>query len=228
MDKTKSFKGKAIYNPSGKAGEYGYWACNFFTGCSNNCEYCYCKRGVMAHTWSDKPKLKACFRDEQHALGVFEKELKQNIDSLCEHGLFFTFTSDPFLPETTRLTFDAIKIATNNDVPVKTLSKRTDWFMDWYCRTELFLDKQHLVAFGFTLTGHDELELGASTNQARIKFMQRLHNAGFKTWASIEPIIDLTSSWQMISKFLEMDLFLHKKKQISCMLLQVEHFINLI
>ncbi|MCL2434964.1 MAG: hypothetical protein FWD09_02345 [Lentimicrobiaceae bacterium] len=67
----KKFKGKAIYNPSGKAGEYSYWACNFYTGCSNGCQYCYCKRGVMAHTWSDTPKLKACFKNKAHALEVF-------------------------------------------------------------------------------------------------------------------------------------------------------------
>ena len=35
------FNGKAIYNPKGKAGEYAPWACNFYTGCSNDCEYCY-------------------------------------------------------------------------------------------------------------------------------------------------------------------------------------------
>ena len=28
MKGNKNFKGKAIYNPSGKAGEYSYWACN--------------------------------------------------------------------------------------------------------------------------------------------------------------------------------------------------------
>lgn len=56
------FNGKAIYNPSGKAGEYSDWACNFYTGCSNNCDYCYCKKGVMSHVWSDTPKLKKCFR----------------------------------------------------------------------------------------------------------------------------------------------------------------------
>ncbi|KAA6320448.1 hypothetical protein EZS27_029784 [termite gut metagenome] len=37
----KPFNGKAIYNPSGKAGEYSYWACNFYNGCSNGCTYCY-------------------------------------------------------------------------------------------------------------------------------------------------------------------------------------------
>ena len=44
----KTFKGKAIYNPSGKAGEYSYWACNFYVGCSNGCEYCYCKKDILA------------------------------------------------------------------------------------------------------------------------------------------------------------------------------------
>lgn len=34
----KRFNGKAIYNPSGKAGEYSQWACNYFTGCSNECD----------------------------------------------------------------------------------------------------------------------------------------------------------------------------------------------
>lgn len=46
-----NFNGKAIYNPSGKAGEYSYWACNFYVGCSNMCEYCYCKKGFSAMLW---------------------------------------------------------------------------------------------------------------------------------------------------------------------------------
>jgi len=194
------FKGKAIYNPSGKAGEYSYWACNFYTGCSNDCEYCYLKRGVMARTWSKKPKLKACFRDEFHALEVFEKELEKNLDVLREHGLLITFTSDPFLPETIQLTFETINIAINNNVPIKLLSKRADWWSEWYAYANMFVDKQHLLAFGFTLTGHDELEPGASPNKARIRLMEKLHNAGFKTWASIEPVIDFASSLQMIAE----------------------------
>ncbi len=61
----KNFKGKAIYNPSGKAGEYSYWACNFYVGCSNGCEYCYCKKGILSGVMGqDKPQLKKCFKDE--------------------------------------------------------------------------------------------------------------------------------------------------------------------
>lgn len=31
-------KGKAIYKPAGKAGEYAKYACNFYVGCSNDCK----------------------------------------------------------------------------------------------------------------------------------------------------------------------------------------------
>ena len=57
--------------------------------------------------------------------------------------------------------------------------------------------KRH-IAFGLTLTGHDELEPNASTNAERIEAMRKLHEAGFKTWASIDPIIDFESSSDMI------------------------------
>lgn len=125
----KRFNGKAIYNPSGKAGEYSYWACNFYTGCSNNCDYCYCKKGIMSHVWSDTAQLKKAFKDEKDALRIFDKELLENLAELQEHGLFFTFTSDPFLSETFDLTRKAISICIDNFVPVKVLTKRAD-FLD--------------------------------------------------------------------------------------------------
>jgi DNA repair photolyase len=195
----KTFKGKAIYNPSGKAGEYSTWACNFYTGCANDCDYCYCKRGVMSHVWSLTPKLKKCFKDEEHALYMFEKELKVNLSELQKHGLFFTFTSDPFLQETSPLTISAINICIRNYVPVKILTKRADWEKLWnkYClctKSEVI----RFVAFGFTLTGRDDCEPNASPNAERINAMRKLHEAGFKTWASIEPIIDIDSSLKMI------------------------------
>lgn len=118
------FNGKAIYNPSGKAGEYSDWACNFYTGCSNNCDYCYCKKGVMSHVWSDTPKLKKCFRDDEEAISIFEKELLANLGELQEHGLFFSFTTDPMLPQTIDLTVRAIKICVHHSVNVKILTKR--------------------------------------------------------------------------------------------------------
>lgn len=196
----KRFNGKAIYNPLGKAGEYSYWACNFYTGCSNDCDYCYCKKGVMSHVWSNAPKLKKCFKDEKHAIEVFKNELMQNLTDLQEHGLFFTFTSDPMLPGAIELTKSACCCCVRNNVPIKILTKRAEFAKDFIDLLEH--DRNHgrsidwikLYAIGFTLTGHDELEPNASINAERIEAMQKLHDAGFKTWASIEPIVDLKAS----------------------------------
>lgn len=198
-----SFNGKAIYNPAGKAGEYAEWACNFYAGCSNGCEYCYLTKGWSAKTYEHRyPKLKAGFKDEEHALEVFEKELFKNIDELRQHGLFFSFTTDPMLSETIYLTLRSIAIALRHDVPVKVLTKRAD-FVDFAIFNPVLLleaEYKQRIAFGFTLTGHDELEQGASTNAERIDAMRQLHEAGFKTFASIEPIIDLDSSFRMICR----------------------------
>lgn len=207
----KNFNGKAIYNPSGKAGEYSYWACNFYVGCSNGCEYCYCKKGILAPVMGmDKPQLKKCFKDEKHALEVFEKELLANVDELRKHGLFFSFTTDPMLPETLDLTFAASGIAVHNyKVPVKILTKCTGWvdgFLDFMNNSNSDNEDREWrknYAFGFTLTGHDELEPGASTNAERIEAMRKLKEAGFKTWASIEPIIDFDSATRMIELSME-------------------------
>jgi DNA repair photolyase len=195
----KNFNGKAIYNPSGKAGEYSYWACNFYVGCSNSCTYCYCKKGILASAMGqDKPQLKKCFRNETHALEVFLKELTLNLNQLKKHGLFFSFTTDPLLPETESLTYWAMGHAVNNGIPVKVLTKCTQWIDDFLKLDFTDSDCQKYISIGFTLTGHDELEPFAATSAERIEAMKKLHNAGFKTWASIEPIIDFASSWNMI------------------------------
>lgn len=200
----KHFNGKAIYNPSGKAGEYSYWACNFYVGCYNDCEYCYCKKGILASQMGgNKPTLKKCFRNEGHAKDVFEKEMLQNRDELRKHGLFFSFTTDPMLHNTIGLTVFAMTLCICAEIPVKILTKRSD-FVD---SIKEYLDREFswkdnyksLIAFGFTLTGHDELEVNASSNADRIEAMKLLHERGYKTFASIEPIVDLESSLSMIN-----------------------------
>lgn len=201
---TKPFKGKAIYNPSGKAGEYSYWACNFYTGCSNDCDYCYCKRGVMSSVWSTEPQLKKGLVNNETALEIFKKELLSNIEQLKQHGLFFSFTTDPMLESTYWLTMSAVNICLANDVPVKILTKCTRKVLSVFFGNSVYKDyyreKKHLIAIGFTLTGHDELEKGASTNEERIEVMKMLHDEGFITFASIEPVIDYIASLKMILK----------------------------
>ena len=201
----EQFKGKAIYNPSGKAGEYSRWACNFYTGCSNGCEYCYCKKGILGHAMGgDTPTLKKCFRNELHAISVFFDELfdpitEQPKAGIKEHGIFLSFTTDPCLPETQVLHFAVIEACLMIQVPVQILTKCTAW-LDTEQGQQMLSNPnaQHHLAVGFTLTGHDELEPNAAPNATRIGAMKRIHEMGIKTFASVEPIIDIDSSYNMI------------------------------
>lgn len=193
-----AFKGKTIYNPSGKAGEYSYWACNFYNGCSIGCAYCFNKKGRGAKILGgNTPTLKKCFTDKAHALQIFEKELLSNILQLRQYGLFFSFTTDPMLVETRDLTYNAMILCLAHDVPVKILTKCADFVKEIKDNTFKFVRKN--IAIGFTLTGCDELEPGASSNIERVIAMKRLHDAGFKTFASIEPVIEIPQSLAMIN-----------------------------
>jgi len=184
--------GKAIYNPSGKAGEYSYWAANFYNGCSADCEYCYCKNYPMSQFWSTTPTLKKSLGDVEKAKKIFVTEVHNNIDSLREHGLFFNFSSDPFLKETIKLNLWAIWYCYHHSISAKILTKQTWWL------GKFSIPKN--ICLGFTLTGHDELESGAASNSERIETMKSCYKSGVKTWASIEPIIDFESSWGMINQ----------------------------
>jgi len=202
---------KIIYAPKGAAAEYSKYAANFYVGClgDKGCSYCYCLR-VLRGYWPDKPTLKKCLENEDKAMQIFMKEADQNIKDLRKHGLFFNFVSDPFLPETIDLNTLAMRYCIINEIPVIALTKQTRWVEDFIMEmdqneTVWNLDYhrvQQLMAFGFTLTGHDDLEPGCATNEDRIRAMRVLSDEGFKTWASIEPIIDFDSSWRMIEQTL--------------------------
>jgi DNA repair photolyase len=201
--------GKAIYNPKGPAGEYSFIACNLYNGCEGDCDYCYLKDGVWAKVLGGKVStLKKQLVNEDKAYQIFKKEMFQNIDELRKHGLHFNFVGDPFLPKTIELNTRCMRLCVVNGVPVKTLSKQTWWVNDflseiyqnetiWNCLAHKI---KPLFAFGWTLTGHDELEKGANTNAERIGALKVLNMEGFKTWASIEPIIDFESSERMIAE----------------------------
>ena len=122
------------------------------------------------------------------------KDIKTN-------GILFSFTTDPMLPETRDLTMDAVGYALSKGVPVQILTKNTDWLSDFQARlitTPIFGLSKDKIAFGFTLTGRDDLEPNASPNVDRIKAMRKLHAQGFKTFASIEPVIEPMKSIEMI------------------------------
>ena len=208
MDDIK-INGRAIYTTKGAAREYGRVGCNFYKGCPHECEYCYLKRGApSAQLGGNTAELKKCFRDEAHALEVFKREVEKHHDVLQKTGVFFSFTTDPMIDETIGLTGKALFICADRDIPVKILTKDASWlYADWeYDNYRAFKNHNNafgLVHFGFTLTGRDDMEPNASSNLDRIKAMRRLDKVGYRTWASIEPVIDWKSANMVIDMSLD-------------------------
>lgn len=199
----ETINGKVLYTPKGAALEYGRIGCNFYTGYPHDCDYCYLKRGVPSKLLGGtEVRLKKCFRDEQHAADTLQRELDKNLEQCQRHGIFLSFTTDPLIEETRRLTLAAIIEATKRDIPVWVLTKCADFTLDERGFMEkievikpMYRDRIH---FGFTLTGRDDMEPKASTNFNRIIAMRWMSLMGFSTFASLEPVIDWDSTSKMV------------------------------
>lgn len=185
-----AINGRVIYSPKGKALEYAENAANFYVGCSNGCTYCYLKKGRGAKVLGgNRPELKKSLREPPYALDIFKNELLAHKPELQKTGLFFSFTTDPLLPETQRLTRQAVGFCQRHGVPVKILSKCAEGintFVD-YAEASEGWDLSR-IAIGSTLTGCDELEPNASPNRLRVTALIRAKRHGFRTFASVEPI----------------------------------------
>ena len=201
--------GKAIYTTKGAAREYGRVGCNFYTGCQHECSYCYLKRGAPSkQLGGNVVQLKKCFKDEDDAIEKFKQDVERYKDVLQKTGVFFSFTTDPLIPQTRKLTFSALAVLLNNGIPAKFLTKDAWVDMDRAKDPQLInalhrIEGMDLVSFGFTLTGRDDMEPKASSNLDRIEAMRVIHNAGLNTWASIEPVIDWGHATVAVQKSLD-------------------------
>ena len=128
-------------------------------------------------------------REYPYALDIFKNELLAHKEELQKTGLFFSFTTDPLLPETERLTRQAVGVCQRHGVPVKILSKCAEGlnrFIDFAEASEGWDVSR--IALGATLTGCDELEPNADPNTMRVNVLARAKRHGFRTFASVEPI----------------------------------------
>lgn len=200
-------KGKALYTTKGAAWEYGRIGCNFYTGCHHECTYCYLKRGAPSkQLGGNKVRLKKCFKNEQHAADTLRHELDKHLEQCQRHGIFLSFTTDPLIDETRGLTEVAITEAVMRDIPVWVLTKCSTFIYD-ECEFMAMMETinpiyRNNVHFGFTLTGCDEMEPRASTNQNRIMAMRWMSLMDFSTFASIEPVITWEASERMVRQSL--------------------------
>lgn len=162
---------KPIYEPKGKAKEYGDLAINIYTGCPHNCFYCFAPN--VLHT--QKEKFHTCVEPRKNIVEEVKKQLeKEQIKGKLIH---LCFTCDPYPTgydtTPTREIIKAIKESGNN-VQILTKGDGTRDFdlldgNDWY---------------GITLDGQKNRD----SERQRILSLWEAHKRGIKTWVSFEPV----------------------------------------
>lgn len=218
----ETIKGKLIYQPTGPAGEYAKWAVNLHNGCTHGCTYCYNNRGFMSHAFGNEPKLAApiikqaekIYDREGYVSPGTEEALMRNselnaVDDIIrddikkigadrlrkDGGVFFSFKCDPLEESNMLHTVLAVRWFRNNNIPVTLLTKSTAWMEDTNWESML-KDYKDGLTIGFTLTGMDDMEPNAPSNEERINAMKQL--LGFETFVSLEPVINFEASLQMV------------------------------
>jgi DNA repair photolyase len=182
-----------IYQPKGRAGEYGDLAFNIYNGCSHGCKYCY----VPAATFKTREEFHSRQAPRKIDDHILDKEMHQHQGEI----VFLCFTCDPYqlLNSSLGLTREMIGRLQSNGLSVNILTKggsRSTRDFD-------LLRKDPRSKYGATLTfwmASDSLEWepGAAQPGERIEALKEAHSMGIRTWASLEPVIDTGQSLELI------------------------------
>lgn len=168
-----------LYQPAGRALEYGALACNLYRGCSHGCRYCYV------------PQVLHMSREEFHREVKPTKDALKRLEHDCQtvhpEPIFLCFTCDPYAPCEESVTHEALRIikASGNRVRILTKGRIPDDDLD-------LLGPGDEV--GVTLTLHWRTDLlewepGALSARERLVNLMRAKGRGCRTWASLEPVI---------------------------------------
>ena len=166
--------------------EYGDYTINHVQGCAHGCKFpCYAmmmaKRFGKAKTYEEwcEPKL------AENALEILDKEIPKLKDKI--QSVHLCFSTDPFMygyDEISRMSIDIIKKLNAADITCTALTKGI-------LPIELakFSPENE---YGITLVSLDEgfrkeMEPNTAPYKERIAALRALHDAGCKTWVSIEP-----------------------------------------
>lgn len=186
---------KAIYEPSGKAKEYSELALNLYSGCSHGCTYCYAP-GVL------RRKTEEFHENPIPRAGILEQLEKDLKKTDIDKSVLMCFTSDPYQPaeEKWMTTRCAISLFNRYKQKHSILTKNKLVLRDM----DIF-DKD-LIQIGMSVVFIDDnmrhrYEPYASSIQERYLVLRELSKKGFKTFLSIEPVIDDEQALNVIETF---------------------------
>ena len=166
--------------------EYGDYTINHIQGCAHGCKYpCYAmsmaKRFGKAKTYEEwcEPKL------VENALEILDTEIPKLRDKI--KSVHLCFTSDPFMygyEEVAEMSISIIRKLNNEGIKCTVLTKG----ILPITLAELSPENE----YGITLVSLDEdfrreMEPNSAPFAERIQALRALHDAGCRTWVSMEP-----------------------------------------
>lgn len=167
-----------IYVPKGRAGEYGDYALNIYTGCPHRCYYCFAPSVLR----KDRETFHADVRPRDGIVAAVRKQLTSG--DIKDKTIHLCFTCDPY-PRgfDTTATREIIKLIKDIGNHVQLLTKNNE------TRDLDLLGENDCV--GITYTGGDSFnEPGATIPGMRFHLLYEAHKRGIKTWVSLEPVLD--------------------------------------
>lgn len=185
---------QAIYKPKGRAGEYGDYAINIYTGCNHGCAYCYAAK--MARRFGRDFTTVA---PRQHLLETVQAQLAGMRGAGRTIHLCFTCDPYPAPPVDTTITREIIRAIKASGNRVQILTKAGLRAM----RDFDLLDAGD--SFGVTVAGSAErsagMEPGAESVYKRLTALNAARDLGIKTWLSLEPVYDPEEVYALIAKY---------------------------
>ena len=166
--------------------EYGDYTINHVQGCAHGCKFpCYAmmmaKRFGKAKTYEEwcEPKL------AENALEILDKEIPKLKDKI--QSVHLCFSTDPFMYGYDEITCTSIAIIKKLNVAGIKCTALTKGILPIEL-AKLSPENE----YGITLVSLDEgfrkeMEPNTAPYQERIAALRALHDAGCKTWVSIEP-----------------------------------------
>lgn len=187
--------GGSIYIPRGRAREYAPLALNLYAGCPHGCRYCYAPDVVRR----DRVEFHELAYTRPGILDTLARDLKSERELTMDHPVLLCFTSDPYHPGDTSATREAIIALHAYGHPVHILTKgglRAGRDFDL-----LGVLLQDALAATLTFTSSrdsQKWEPLAAPPEERLAMLERAHDRGITTWASLEPVIDPPQSLELI------------------------------
>lgn len=205
--KMKTIERKSLLYKTGV--EYGDYTINHVLGCSHGCMFpCYAyqmaKRFGNVRSYNEwiEPKIVS------NALEILDKEIPKYIKDI--KYVHLCFTTDPFMmgyPEVTQMSLSIIKKLNKHGIKVTTLTKGIV--------PEELESLSHNNEIGISLLSLNEdfrkkYEPNSSKYKDRINSLRKIHDAGIKTWVSIEPFPTPNIVGEDVDKLLESISFVDK------------------